>query len=166
MRISGWLWKFDCWILPSTSVISCPRWLIPSMMPPKAMFSAAAGLMLVIAKGHEVMPPGRELALRIKAAFQPNRASRPEGIVRDVIFARPQQLDRGINALGDPGHFHQVVVLQSPAEAASRAHHVRGDVALVNSECLCHQPSAIDRQSASGPHFQLSSAPWLLAAQG
>src|SRR5579872_1495472 len=77
----------------------------------------------------------------------------------DVIFARPQQLDRGIDALGDPGRFHQIVVLKSPAEAASRAHHVSRDVALLNSKRLGYQSAAVDWQSAGGPHFQLSVFP-------
>ena len=115
--------------------------------------------MLFIAKGHEVLPPGSELALRIEAGFQPNGSARPEGVVGNVIFARPEQLDRRVNALGDPRSLHQVVVLKSPAKAASRAHHVSGDVALLDAERLGYQSAAIDRQSAGGPHLQLAVFP-------
>ena len=46
MRINGWLWKLDCCTLPSAIVISWPMGFIPSMMPPKERFSAAAGLII------------------------------------------------------------------------------------------------------------------------
>ena len=63
--------------------------------------------MLFIAKGHQVMPPGRQLALRIQAGLSGQPFPRPEGIVRDVIFARPQQLHRNVDLLRDPGGLHR-----------------------------------------------------------
>src|ERR1035437_2326365 len=51
--------------------------------------AAAGGRVLFIAKGREVLPPGRHLALRIKAGFQPKGPARPEGVVGNIIFARP-----------------------------------------------------------------------------
>jgi hypothetical protein len=68
--------------------------------------------MLFIAISDEMMPPGSELALCIEAALQAYHSAGAEGVVGNVVFARPEQLDRRVNPFGDPCGLDQIVVLQ------------------------------------------------------
>jgi len=88
--------------------------------------------------------------------FRPTVPAGAEGVMDNVVFARPEQLDRRVNLLGDPRGLDRVVVLQPPAKAAAPAHHVRGDVALFDAECLGDQLQTVARQGAAGPHLQLA----------
>ena len=121
--------------------------------------AAAGGRVLFIAKGDKVLPPGRDLALRIQAGFKPKGSAGAEGVVGNVIFAGPEQLDRHVNALGNPCGFDQVVVLEPPAKAASRAHHVSSDVILMDAKRLGYQSMTILRQRTGRPHLQLAVFP-------
>ncbi len=58
--------------------------------------------LLAIAVGHQVVAPRDQLALCVEAGLQPYRSPCAVGVVRHVIFARPQQLDRHIDLLA-PG---------------------------------------------------------------
>ena len=75
--------------------------------------------MLAVSKGDEMLPPGSHLSLRVESCFQAERPTWTKGVVGDVIFARPEQLDRRVDAFRDPGGLDQVVVLQPSAKAAS-----------------------------------------------
>jgi hypothetical protein len=101
-------------------------------------------------------------------AFQANRSAGAEGIVRTSSSRAPEQLDRRVDLLGDPGRLNRVVVLQPPAKAAAAAHHVRGDVALLDAERLGDEPrpstgSVLVVHISSLPSFQCAvrpAAPW------
>ena len=75
--------------------------------------------MLAVSKGDEMLAPGSHLSLRVKACFQAKRSAWTEGVVGDVIFARPEQLDWRVHAFRDPRGLDQIVVLQPSAKAAS-----------------------------------------------
>ncbi len=122
--------------------------------------------MLAVSKGDEMLPPGSHLSLRVKACLQAKRPTWTKGVVGDVIFARPEQLDRRVHAFRDPRGLDQIVVLQPAAEAASGAHHVRRDVALLDAQCLGHQCATITRQRAGRPHLELAVFPVRSCALG
>ena len=62
--------------------------------PPRAYVRA-------FAEGDEVVPPADELARLVEAGLQEVESGRAIVVVTHVVFARPQQLDRDADLLGD-----------------------------------------------------------------
>ena len=75
-----------------------------------------------------------ELAVRVQPGLEEVVSGRAVLVVRHVVFARPQQLDRNARQPGgrplfgddpgDPRHFDVVLAHEPPAESAARAHEV------------------------------------------
>ncbi len=101
-----------------------------------SMLALAAGFLPSAETRDEVVRPGDELALGIDRALHLVKAARAVEIVRQVVFARPLQLDRRADLLGDRRHLAHVVIGQPPAEAAAGARLVDQHFALVDAEQL------------------------------
>ena len=80
---------------------------------------ARGGELLALAEGDEVIAPRDQLAGGVDAALEEVEAGGTVEVVPHVVFARPQQLDRHADLLGDPRRLHHVVVGQPAAEAAA-----------------------------------------------
>ena len=61
--------------------------------------------------------------------LQPHRRLRAVTVVRHVLFARPHQLDRLADLLGDQDRLAHFVVIAAAAEATAEEAVVDGDVA-------------------------------------
>ena len=122
--------------------------------------------MLAVSKGDEMLAPGTHLSLRVNACFQANRSAGTEGVMDDVIFAGPEQLDWRVHAFRDPRGLDQIIVLQPSAKAASGAHQVRRNVALLDAKRLRHQCATVSRERAGRPHLQLAVFPMCSGALG
>ena len=82
----------------------------------------------------EVIAPGHELAVGVDAALQVMEPAGAIVVVRQIVFTRPQQLDRNAGFLGNKRGFHHVVIGQAPAKSAAAANHVQRDIALLDSQ--------------------------------
>src|SRR6185503_9333603 len=80
----------------------------------------------------------------------------PVEIVRHIVFARPQQLDRDAYRFGDPRSLDHIVVAKTPAKAAANAREVKLDVGGSQASCPGHQVDTGLRSLGGGPDFQLS----------
>ena len=109
-----------------------------------------------IAVGGEVLPPGDEMALGVEAGAEGVRASGAVGVVGDVVFAGPEELDGAVDLLGEPRGFHQVVVLQAAAKAAADAAEMNGDVAGLDVRGAGCLGAAFAGRLAGGPELQLA----------
>ena len=86
---------------------------------------------------------GDELAVRVESGLEVVRARRPVLVVRHVVFARPQQLDRHArqsrrgplvgDELGDAGDLDVVLAHQPASESAAGPHQVHRDVLRRNA---------------------------------
>ena len=102
----------------------------------------------------EVIVPGDDLAGGVQAGLEVMEAARTVEIVRHVVFASPQELDRHADGLGDPGGFGHVVVGEAPAETAAGAHLVLDDVAFGDAQGASHELRGRCRGSATATRFR------------
>ena len=76
----------------------------------------------------------RGLAVLAEAGGQRVHRLRPVEVVRHVVFARPQQLDRLVDGLGDLRRLDDVVDVDAPAEAAAEEGGAKGHVFGLHAE--------------------------------
>ena len=93
----------------------------------------AAGELVALAEGDEVVPPADDPAVPVHAALQEMEAGRPVEVVLDVVFPGPEELDRGTGLLRDPGGLDHVVVREPAPESAAGPSHVDRDGGLVDA---------------------------------
>ena len=91
-------------------------------------------VLAVGAERDEVILPSGELAGGVDGALERVEAADPVEVVLHVVFARPLQLHRRADVLGDERGLAHGVVDQAPAEAAAGAHLVDGHAARGDAE--------------------------------
>ena len=99
-------------------------------MPPVSSAAAA------VVADHAVLPAG-DLAGGVGRGLQALERLRPEPALRDVLLARPDQLDRALDLARDQRRLDGLVAAVAPAEAAA---HV---ALVVESTCSSLKPSAL-----------------------
>ena len=90
--------------------------------------SGAAGRLVSLTEGDEVIFPGDQLAGGIDATLEEMEPGGTIEVVFHVVLAGPQELDRRPDLLGDPGRLDHVIVGQPASESAAAPNHVDGDV--------------------------------------
>jgi hypothetical protein len=101
--------------------------------------------------------PNDEIARRVEAALEVVVAGGPVEVVAEIVFARPQQLDRrAVHLARDPRGFRHVVVEDAAAHAAPHAHEVDRDVALLHAERLRDDGAPFARRLRADPDFELA----------
>src|SRR6185312_7501478 len=94
------------------------------------------GELFSLAVTDKVIAPGDDFARPIYRALQKMEAAGTIVVVRHIVFARPQQLDRNTGRFGDVRRFHHVVVIEPTTERAAGAERVNRDVVLGYAERL------------------------------
>src|SRR6185437_10265529 len=79
--------------------------------------------------GDDAMGPRCDASPRIESTPQPMVRIGAVKIALHIVFARPQELHRGIDFLRDHPRFGGIVPLVPAAEGAATKHHVYGDLA-------------------------------------
>ena len=101
---------------------------------------------------HAVLPAGH-LAAGVLRRLQALEGLRAEHAVGDVLFPRPQQLDRAAHLLGDACAFGGVVAERAAAEASAHVALVHGDGRGLEAQRLRHLGAGGVRRLAPFPHF-------------
>src|SRR5262245_19770281 len=77
-------------------------------------------------------------------------------VVMEIVFAGPQQLHGYADFLRDRRRFEHVIVGEAPAEPATGAAEVHGDIAFVDFEQLGYLAASARRSLARRPELQLA----------
>ncbi len=81
---------------------------------------------------------GGDVAVRVERGAQFMPRAWAVKVVADVVFARPDQLDRHAGLHGDGRGLNHVVVFQPPAKTAAGAAHMDDDLVARDAERLRH----------------------------
>jgi hypothetical protein len=103
---------------------------------------------------HAVLPP-RDLAGRVLRRFEALERLRAEHAVGDVLLARPHELHRTADRLGDRRALGGIVAERTPAEAAAHVALVHGHVRGLEPERLRHLVARGIGRLAAFPDFRL-----------
>ena len=98
---------------------------------------------------HRALQPRRRLAASVDRGLVIHRRRRVVEVEMDVVFARPDHLDRLAELLRQHRRFGRVVGLRLAAEAAAEQRHVADDVLLVDADARPRPSPAPPADSAS-----------------
>ena len=94
-------------------------------------------------------------AVGAERGLQPHRGLRPVAVVRHVLFARPHQLDRLADLLGDQNGLAHFVVIAAASEAAAEEAVVDGDLLRLEAGGRRRQPQRAHRDLRADPDVEL-----------
>ena len=106
----------------------------------------------------EMVPKSGNPPLPVQRSFELVKAPRPEQVVRHVVFTRPLELDRTVDARGDRRRFAHEIVVQPAAETAAAAGLVHRDAVRSDAQRVRDVSDAAMRGLGGRPEFDGSVA--------
>src|SRR5262249_54849217 len=102
--------------------------------------------------------PRDQIAVLVGSALEVVMSGATEDVVAQIVFTRPAQLHRLPDDLGDRDRIADVVVAETPAEAAAHTRQMQRDVRLLHAGNACRDLPAASRLLRAGPQFELAVA--------